>query len=290
MTGPSSPTDQPTVWLCYNSASGSHVDGLEEQIAERLAAADLNIARSFDAQSDELPDAGMASGAKVDVIIVHGGDGTLNGLVSRLIGWDGTILPLPGGTANLLCHELFEECEWDAILDHYAAGKLTPRNLKVLRCSEHIALAEMLVGPAALWADAREEIRNKEASAVIATATDAAVQSAEGPFVQIIEPEIGREEGYPGVRFILDYGAMKIEGYWQDGFLDFIKQGLAILTHDFRQGPHDDLGTAKWVVCRARDDAEIELMVDGERATISSTAEISYETLGIKVLASKARD
>ncbi len=288
MTRPAAAIGQPIVWLVYNSASGSYVDGLADEIASRLSGADLNLARSFDCQSETLPDADMASAAGVETVIVHGGDGPLNAMVSDLIGWEGAVLPLPGGTANLLCHKLFEQCDWEAVLDSFLEGKLASRRLEVVRCGDHIALAEMLAGPAALWADAREEIRQREAAGILAASKDAIIQSAEGPFVYVVDPPIGSDNGYPGIRFTPENGAFRIQGYLQENFLDFLRQGLAILSHDFRQGPHDDLGTSTRVVCRAHDDSRIELMFDGERASVASGAEFLFDTLHVNVLAGKA--
>lgn len=276
--------DRKSTWLVFNSASGSHIEDLDAQIAKRLAGTRFDLTRNFDCQSDAMPDAAMALESGVSLIIVHGGDGTMNAMAKGLAGWDGAILPLPGGTANLLCHRLYDPCEWEAIMDRFVDGVLTPRRIDSVVCEDHLALSEMLVGPAALWADAREELRDQSISGVIESTKDAASQSSHGPFVRIVSPELGREDGYPGIRFSPAEGGMHIQGYAQDNLLDLLKQGLAILSHDFRQGPHDDLGQVHNAECRSLDGAPMELMVDGERASVASGAVISVEPLKVDIL------
>ena len=229
----------------------------------------------------------MASDSGISLIIVHGGDGTLNAMAKKLSGWDGAILPLPGGTANLLCHRLYDPCEWEAIMDSFIGGALTPRKIDSIVCEDHLALSEMLVGPAALWADAREELRDQSISGVMETTKNAASQSSDGPFVRIVSPQLGREDGYPGIRFSPDGGGMHIQGYVQENLIDLLQQGLAILSHDFRHGPHDDLGQLQNAECRSLDAAPMELMVDGERASVASGAVFSVAPLKVDILCAK---
>lgn len=273
MTSVPRPTATRNAWLVYNSNSGSHVDELEETIAAHLAEAGIDFGRSFDCQVQDLPDAAMANESGINTIIVHGGDGTINTMVKRLAGWPGAILPLPGGTANLLCHRLFDQSGWEAILDQFVADTLKPRRVDAVFCGDHMALSEMLVGPAALWADAREELRRRDVAGIVAATKEASFQSAEGPFVRIVNPTIGREEGYPGIHFSPQAGSIHIRGYAQENFVDLIKQGLAIVTHDFRQGPHDDLGQMPRVMCCSIDGSPMELMIDGERDCAPSGTE-----------------
>lgn len=286
MTVPPVARGRQTAWLVYNSASGNHIDGLEADIAARLVGADIDLVRSFDCQTEEMPDAATAGVKDVSIIIVHGGDGTMNAIVKGLAGWGGTILPLPGGTANLLCHRLFDQCDWEVVMNNLVAGALTRRRIDAVFCERHIALSEMLAGPAALWADAREELRERDLSGVVAATKEAANQSSEGAFVCIVEPQIGREDGYPGIRFSPQGGGLQIQGYVQENVMDLIKQGIAIVTHDFRQGPHDNLGREQRVVCRSVDSSPIELMIDGERASVASETEISLGPLEVDLFCS----
>ena len=147
-------TGHKTLWLIANGASGSHED---ERIA--LLTDRLGPARVIDCQQDSLPDAAALEAGGASVLVVHGGDGTLNAAISRAEGWGGAVLPLPGGTANLLCRDLYGEAALEEILDSYAGGAVVPHRRNCVRTSMGPALAEVLAGPGEIGrASCRERV------------------------------------------------------------------------------------------------------------------------------------
>ncbi|MXP15250.1 hypothetical protein GRI44_10865 [Altererythrobacter confluentis] len=263
-----------TTWLVINSASGSHDPEMVETITGALADGGYPAKRVVDCKQDELPDAAMAEREGVTHVVLHGGDGTLNAAITRLEGWDGAILPLPGGTSNLLCHRLFPDCDTLAILRSFTSGELVRRREFCLRGENHVALCEILAGPGALWADVREEMREYNIGQTLAKAIDASGIGDTGPNVVLADPQRGKDEGYGGLRLIVEAHTMRIEGYGPDGLSEFVEQGIAILKRNFREGPHDDLGVAEKAVLRSAENQPIPLMVDGERHT--GGAEITF--------------
>lgn len=252
-------------WLVVNETSGSHQEELIAELCEILGRQAASDVRIIDVKKDGVPSRAELEREGVDALIVHGGDGSLNYTVRELEGWGGALLPLPGGTANLLCHRLFEECDSTDIARRFVNGEFERRRIECVRGETVVALSEILAGPGAKWADVREELRE---SALIEAATDAAEAISEswsGPKVALRNPPLGKEEGYAGVRLSPVGEAIKIQGYSAGTVGDFLGQGIAILKHDFREGPHDDLGSVKSVTCVGEDGAPIPLMVDGER-------------------------
>ncbi|QYU68406.1 hypothetical protein J4558_27000 [Leptolyngbya sp. 15MV] len=206
-------------------------------------------------------------------------------VLGRMEGWAGQGLPLPGGTANLLCRGLHGDSDPEAILARFLAGELAVRRVPCLRGRGCIALAELLAGPGAKWADVREEMREGDLAGIVETATDAAGDSAFGAAVRVVAPSLGRDEGYPGVRLSPHPGGIHVQGYGGEGVVDLLRQGLAILGRDFREGPHDDLGDHDAVALQTVDGSAIELMADGERLTGEhregfSLAELEVDLLG----------
>ncbi len=165
-----------------------------------------------------------------------GGDGTLNSVISLLRGWDGEVLPLPGGTANLLCHRLFEQVETDAIIDALGHGALERLELDCIKGRSWIALSEILGGPGALWADVREEMRDWDVADTIAKSLEAIATSRDGPLVRVYsgQEELGRERGYAGVRLSTNGDALTVQAYRIESLSEFAAQGAAILGHNFR--------------------------------------------------------
>ncbi|MFA9200881.1 MAG: diacylglycerol kinase family protein [Cypionkella sp.] len=270
-------------WLIYNGASGSHdEEGLRALVAA-LGAAGHAPDRIIDCK-EGTPDARAAGAGGAGLIAIHGGDGTLSRTIAGLEGFAGAVLPLPGGTYNLLARDLFGERAPLEIVELLGAGRLAPLRRACIRGSGVLAIAELLAGPGAKWADVREELREANIGEVIAKGWDAAATSAVGPMVALDSPARGRDEGYAGVRLVPRDGGMTIDGYAAEGLGDYLQQGLAILKRDFREGPHDELGTAAEVAVRSLEGDAIPLMVDGERSEGPAALAFSLDTLGVDLL------
>ena len=252
-------------WLVVNETSGSHQEEMIGDLREILGQQAADDVHVIDVKHDGMPKRAELEREGVDVLVVHGGDGSLNYAASELEGWSGALLPLPGGTANLLCHRLFEECDSTDIARRFVAGEFERRRLPCVRGENVLALSEILAGPGAKWADVREELRESALLEAASDAAEAISESWSGPKVALREPSLGKEDGYAGVRLSPVGDAIKIQGYAAGTVGDFLGQGLAILKHDFREGPHDDLGAVSSVTCVGEDGAPIPLMVDGER-------------------------
>ena len=192
---------------------------------------------------------------------------------------------LPGGTTNLLARLLHSSCETGAIIAAFTAGRSRPVRQPCVRMSAHVALCEVLAGPGAKWSDVREGLREGQLGMVASTALDAVKDSAGGAMVQVANPVLGHDEGYAGVRIVPHAQGLVVDGYRSEGFADYLKQGLALIKRDFREGPHDALGTHPALVCRSADGSPIELMVDGERATGQGEERFSLATLAVDLLA-----
>jgi hypothetical protein len=270
-------------WLIYNGSSGSHDEAALAALVERLRAAGYPPAKILDCK-DGTPDAGAADAAGIGLLIVHGGDGTLSRTIGALEGFGGRVLPLPGGTFNLLARSMFGERTSLEIVELLGERRLAPADRPCIRGEGVLALAELLAGPGAKWADVREELREANIGEVIAKGWDAATTSATGPTVAITEPAKGREDGYAGVRLVPQTGGMAIEGYAAESLGDYFQHGVAILKRDFREGPHDALGRAPQVELRSLANEPIPLMIDGERSEGAARLRFSLDTLDVDLL------
>lgn len=66
---------------------------------------------------------------------------------------------------------------------------------------------------------------------------------------------------------------------------DYRRQSLALLRRNFREGPHDQLGSHPVVHCETVDGGEMDLMVDGERVTGHVQETFSLAPLPFNLLA-----
>ncbi len=275
-------TTAPHIWLFYNSASGSHDDVRIGAICERLKI--HGKVRRTDCNADGMPTIDQLDRAGANLLVIHGGDGTLSGALQKLDGWGGKVLPLPGGTSNLLCHRLFVNCETDAILDQLEASTLVPRRLACVQWRGGISIAEILVGPGALWANVREDIRDRDVGSAVAEAVDVISRSANGPLAVMARPAIGDREGYGAIRLVAQTGGLSVDGYNIHSITDFLAQGAAIALRDYRQGPHEELGEHDQVVCQSTGNEPLGFMVDGEIVEGQAEERFSLATLALDLL------
>ena len=278
-------TQSGPLWLAINRASGSNDDATVDALVVALGEAGASPARTIDCSSEDLPTRAALERAGIATLAVFTGDGTINALVPQLEGWDGAVLILPGGTANLLARSLHGEASAEQIVAAFGAGQLEPVQRPCIRIGEHTALVEVLAGPGAAWSDVREGMREGDLGAIASTAVEAVRQSASGPMVAVVEPPLGRSEGYAGVRLAPTASGLTVDGYGADTLGDYFKQGLALLRRDFREGPHDELGVHSEVTCRSADGSVIALMIDGERMDGAGEQRFVLATLHVNLLA-----
>ena len=258
-------TQYSKIWLVTNSASGSYSEAAVQDLVGQFSAAGLPLDHVVTIPDESHPDRAALEAAGVALLAIYTGDGTINGVVTQLYGWAGHVLVLPGGTQNLLAKALHGDVSAAEIVAAAGEGRAAPVIRHLIRTSQGDALCEVLAGPGAKWSDVREAMREGDLGGMAATLGEAIGQSAGGAPVRIVEPALGKPEGYPAVRAYPAGAQMIVDGYGAETVADYAKQGLALLCRDFREGPHDELGDHRTIVCQS--DEPIELMIDGERMT-----------------------
>lgn len=274
------------LWLVVNRASGSNDPDTVANLEASLRRHGANLDQTIDVRdnSDLSPAALDAQG--VTCLAIFTGDGTVSSVIGGLEGWDGHVLVLPGGTTNLLAKALHgQDVALAPLLDRYAAGQLQPVRRHGVAWHGGMAVCEVLAGPGAIWGDVREEMRDGNVAGVAATAIEAARQSGGSAQVRIAQPAMGLDTGYGGVRIVPQDHGLTVDGYGAEGFADYLRQGLALLRRDFREGPHDDLGQHGRLVCQSLDGSPIELLIDGERETGGAEEHFSLAPITVDLLA-----
>jgi hypothetical protein len=274
------------VWLIVNPASGSNDGAALESLTVALAAAGLAPATTTTLPDGELPGRDALEAGAIDLLVTFTGDGSANAALPPLEGWAGQVLVLPGGTQNLLARALHGDRP--AIEIVAAFDELRPTRRHLVRSRHGVGLCEIVIGPGATWSEVREALRERDVAALAATATEAMTQTASGATVRVVHPALGKAEGYPAIRLHPVGDAIAVDGYGAESLADYARQGLALLQRDFRQGPHDALGSHREVLCRS--DAPIELMIDGERATGECDERFVIAPFDVTLLASPDRD
>jgi diacylglycerol kinase family enzyme len=145
-----------------NHAAGSVGPGADEALAELLADHGLR-ARVSAPEPKDIPKAVReALDRKPDLLVVLAGDGTI-ALAAGLAGPDGPlVMPLPGGTMNMLPHAIYGRVGWkEALVEGLSRGVERPVSGGLARADgvERAFYVAAILGAPALWAEAREAIR-----------------------------------------------------------------------------------------------------------------------------------
>jgi diacylglycerol kinase family enzyme len=99
-----------------------------------------------------------AAGQKLEVLIVLGGDGTIRTAAEACAEKGSYLIPLPGGTMNMLPRALYGNVSWEEALKK----TLTAPSIKVLsggRVANKRFFIAAIVGAPALWTQPRESMR-----------------------------------------------------------------------------------------------------------------------------------
>jgi diacylglycerol kinase family enzyme len=98
------------------------------------------------------------AGRKLDIFIVLGGDGTIRTAAEACVEKGSYLIPLPGGTMNMLPRALYGDAAWEEALEK----TLTAPSVKVLSggriADKHFFIAAIMGSPV-LWAEPRESVR-----------------------------------------------------------------------------------------------------------------------------------
>jgi diacylglycerol kinase family enzyme len=98
------------------------------------------------------------AGQELDIFIVLGGDGTIRRAAEACSETSPYLIPLPGGTMNMLPRALYGDLSWEDVLKN----TLTAPSAKMLsggRVAKKQFLVAAIVGAPTLWVQARESVR-----------------------------------------------------------------------------------------------------------------------------------
>ena len=252
--------------LLCNNRSGSHDPAIEAAIADACKAAGAPLVATFALPDQDIPDGAALRNHGVDLLLVWTGDGTINAAAVKAAGWNGAILPLPGGTLNLLSKALHGDRPAPDILTDALAGKARQRPIPTVRSDGGEAFITVVAGPATRWAEVRETMRQDGIIEASRAAPEALEAMLNAPGVRVA----GHGKFYPAVILTPTETGLRADGILTEGSIDVLRHGLAWLGGDFREGPSESLATAETIILES--DAEISLEYDGELAEMSSPA------------------
>jgi diacylglycerol kinase family enzyme len=150
------------VGAIINTSGGGGDSESEQKMFSILTRAGIVEPRMWCGRADQMaPFFAEAAGQKLEVLVVLGGDGTIRTAAEGCTEEGPYLIPLPGGTLNMLSRALYGDMSWeDALKNTLAAPEL--RMLSGGRVADKQFFIAAIVGAPSLWAEARESIREGE--------------------------------------------------------------------------------------------------------------------------------
>ena len=147
------------VGVIINTSSGSYDSESEQKMLSNLTGAGVVEPKVWCGEAKEMERFfAEAAGQKLEVLIVLGGDGTIRTAAEACAEKGSYLIPLPGGTMNMLPRALYGNVSWEEALKK----TLTVPSTKVLsggRVANKRFFIAAIVGAPALWTQPRESMR-----------------------------------------------------------------------------------------------------------------------------------
>ena len=265
--------------LICNTQSGSHDDAVREQIAQLCQTHGTPLVATFALPEGEIPDAAELQLQRIDLLIVWTGDGTINAAATRAAGWGGAILPLPGGTLNLLSKALHGDRPATEIVADALDGQLRRSPIPTIESDGGTAFITIVAGPATRWAEVRETMRQDGLIEASRAAPDALDEMMNAPGVRVGEDG----KAYPAVILTPTPTGIHADGILTEGTADVLRHGLAWLGGDFRDGPSEPIVTDATI--HLESEQPISLEYDGELDEVASPATFRLGTSAVDFIA-----
>ncbi|MGH6651534.1 MAG: diacylglycerol/lipid kinase family protein [Sphingopyxis sp.] len=265
--------------LICNNQSGSFDPAILQAIDAACRTGGAPLVATIALPAASLPDAAMLRARDIDLLLVWTGDGTINAAAARVDGWHGAVLPLPGGTLNLLSKQLHGDRPAPDIVADALVGKGRRSPIPSIRSAASQAFITVVAGPATRWAEVRETMRQDGVIEASRAAPEALDQMLNAPGVRVA----GYENSYSAIILTPTGNGIRADGILTDGTADVLRHGLAWLGGDFRDGPSEEIATANTIILES--ERVISLEYDGELAETPSPARFSIAASAVDFLA-----
>ena len=288
------PVSQMKVGAIINTSSGGCDSESELEMLDILKGAGVTNCKTWCGGSDQIERAfEEAATNNPDLLVVLGGDGTIRTAAEAYTGTDTNLLPLAGGTLNVLPRALYGDSSWQETLRETLANPLT-KELSGGRVGDKLFFVAAVVGAPGLWMEAREAMRKGEILNAVGKAGAAFEAMFDTTILYVISPEVSGEaevvavicplvsEQMPDSEQALEAAAIDVENA-----TELLGLATAAAFGKWREDESVTLTKTHQVTVRSKKD--IPLFVDGERVTVGKEAEISFVPDAVNVIVPKNR-
>jgi len=277
-----------------NTGSGSCNERSTDEVRAIFQARGLGQGKIVSAAVTEI-DAALEGAAKsADVLVVLGGDGTIRTAIEKLGDSRARLIPLPGGTMNMLPKALYGQRVWQEALgdtlDHPDLHRVSGG-----RAGEHSFFVAALLGAPTLWADAREAARLGHGLEAAKRAITAARRSLTEPLEYLFDDRIrGTAEAVavvcPLISRAMDEDERRLEAaaIKTKTAAEALRLGFHALFDDWRADPAISCSTAKTITVTGH--GRVPVILDGERVRMGRSVTIRFVPVAFEALVPMERE
>jgi diacylglycerol kinase family enzyme len=277
------------VGVIINASSGGYDLECEHKLLDTLNGAGIVEAKIWCANADEMERSFTeAAHQKLQVLVALGGDGTIRRAAEACAAQGAYLIPLPGGTMNMLARALYGDMSWQDAL-HKILAATSAKVLSGGRVAVKQFYIAAIVGAPTLWTEARESIRERDIGNAIEKGAVAfqsmfetkvqyfmsAGMKGEAEAVAVICPLISEEMS--DSEQALEVAIVDVENA-----AEVIGLATAAAFGNWRHDRNILLTKTKRVAVQSSTD--IPAILDGERVNLGKTAEIDFVSKAVNVL------
>ena len=278
------------VGAIINTSSGGCDSESEAEMLDILKSAGVTHCKTWCGGSDQIERAfAEAATHKPNMLVVLGDDGTIRTAAEACTGTDTYLLPLPGGTLNMLPRALYGEVSWQDALRITLTEPLT-KALSAGRTGDELFFVAAVVGAPGLWMEARESIRERNIvdaveksavafQAIFETKIRYSISSGTGgeaDVLAVICPLVS--EAMSDSEQALEAAAVDVENA-----AELLGLATAAAFGKWRDDKSVTLTKTRHVTVQSSRD--IPLFLDGEKIKVGKIAEITFVPRAVTVIA-----
>jgi len=268
------------VGALINTASGSCDADAEVDLAMICERAGLPIAKIWCATGADLgPALEDAKAQALDLLIVLGGDGTIRSAAGLCTAQGPLLIPLPGGTMNMLPKALYGERDWKSALTATLAAPVLQSVSAGQVDGERFYVAGIFGAPS-LWARAREAVREGDLNAALSHGQVALEKTFSGQVRYSLPGQAAQAQAVSVLcpltskALPADAPALEVAALNPDGALSALKLAVRGLVADWRDDPSVTVHRSAQVELASQE--PIPAILDGESLTLSLTETVAF--------------
>ena len=277
------------VGAIINTSSGSCDSESEQKIFGILTRSGIVEPKVWCGEAKEMERSfAEATGEKLDVLIVLGGDGTIRTAAEACAEKGSYLIPLPGGTMNMLSRALYGDVAWEEALKNTLAAP----SIKVLsggRIAGKQFLIAAIVGAPALLVEPRESMREGNLVGAIEKGSVAFRKMFETKIQYLISGEMkGEAEAVAVICPLISEQMSDSDQAFEAAIIDVesaaevVRLATTAAFGKWRDDRNILLTKTKRVDVQSNKD--IPATLDGERVNLGRSAEIDFVSRALTVL------